>query len=113
MSLNFPLVIRSVGTFVSCFKRSLKLEESLSYSITMFVCVYVCMLPISSETAGLIWLNFFLLAHAWSQGGFRLKKLRIRDPLFPEIRKKSGFRVLFYQFDGNFQDLIILTQNMY
>ena len=34
-------------------------------------CLYVW--PISSGTAGPIWLNFFLLAPSWSQGGFRPK----------------------------------------
>jgi len=35
------------------------------------------MLPISSKTAGPIWLNFFLLAPSWSRDGFRPKKFRI------------------------------------
>ena len=49
---------------------------SLLYSNTMFACLR----PISSRTAGLIWLNFFLLAPAWSRDGFRPKKFRIPDP---------------------------------
>ena len=53
----------------------------------------VCLLPISSGTAGPIWLNFFLLAPSWSRDGFRPKKFRIRDPDFPEIRKTPAFRV--------------------
>ena len=56
--------------------------------------MYVCLWPISSGTAGPIWLNFFLLAPSWSRDGFRPKKFRIRDPVFPEIRKNPDFRVL-------------------
>ena len=71
---------------------------SLLYSNTMFACLFVCLLPISSGTAGPIWLNFFLLAPSWSGDGFRPKKFRIRDPDFPEIRKNPDFRVFFDQF---------------
>ena len=35
----------------------------------------LCILPISSGTAGPIWLNFFLLAPSWSRDGFRPKKI--------------------------------------
>ena len=79
------------------FSRNLKffyIQVSLLYSSTMCVCLW----PISSGTAGPIWLNFFLLAPSWSREGFRPKKFRIRDPVFPEIRKKPDFRVLFDQF---------------
>ena len=54
------------------------------------VCLRVCLLPISSGTAGPIWLYFFLLAPSWSWDGFRPKKFRIRDPDFPEIRKNKS-----------------------
>ena len=54
------------------------------------VCLFVCMLPISSAgTAGPIWLNFFLLAPSWSRDGFRPKKFQIQD------LKNFDFRVLF------------------
>ena len=43
-------------------------------------CLSVCLWPISSRTAGPIWLNFFLLALSWSREGFRPKIFRIRDP---------------------------------
>ena len=59
--------------------------------ICLFVCVYVCLRPISSGTAGPIWLKFFLLAPSWANLGFRPKKFRIRDPVFPEIRKNPDF----------------------
>ena len=72
--------------------------SSLLYGNTIIVCVCVCLFPISSRTAGPIWLHFFLLAPSWSRKGFRPKKFRIRDPVFPEIRKKPDFRVLFDQF---------------
>ena len=74
--------------------------SSLSYIATrcLRVCLFVCLLPISSGTAGPIWLNFFLLAPSWSRDGFRPKKIRIRDPDFPEIRKNPVFRVLFDRF---------------
>ena len=76
---------------------------NLSYIATrcLRVCLSVCLLPISSGTAGPIWLNFFLLAPSWSGDGFRPKKFRIRDPDFPEIRKNPVFRVLFDQFGWN------------
>ena len=32
-----------------------------------------CNFPHNSGTAGPIWINFFLLAPSWSQGGFRPK----------------------------------------
>ena len=57
-----------------------KVVQSLS------VCVCVCVRLNNSGTAGPIWLNFFLLAPSWSQGGFRPNKFWIRDPVFPEIR---------------------------
>ena len=55
--------------------------------IRVFVCLYVCLKLNNSGTAGPIWLNFFLLAPSWSRDGFRLKKFRIRGPVFPKIRK--------------------------
>ena len=64
----------------------------------LYVCMYVCVSLHNSGTAEPIWLNFFLLAPSWSRGGFRPKKFRIRDPVFPEIRKNLYFRVLFDQF---------------
>ena len=76
----------------------------------MFVCLFVCSRPISSGTAGPIWLNFFLLAPSWSRDGFRPKKFRIRDPVFPEIRKNPDFRVLFDQFGWNLRVVLTLTQ---
>ena len=72
--------------------------QSPLYSNTMFACLLVCLRPISSGTAGLIWLYFFLLAPSWSQDGFRSKKFRNRDPVFPKNRKNPVFRVLFDQF---------------
>jgi len=84
--------------------------KSLLYSNTMFACLFVCSRPISSGTAGPIWLNFFLLAPSWSRDGFRPKKFRIRDPDFPEIRKNPDFRVFFDQFGWNFQVILTLTQ---
>ena len=52
---------------------------------SLSVCLSVCVRLNNSGTAGLFWLNFFLLAPSWSQGGFRPKKIRIRDTVFPEI----------------------------
>ena len=77
--------------------------SSLIYSNTMFA----CLLPISSGTAGPIWLNFFLLAPSWSRDGFRPKKIRIQDP---EIRKNPDFRLLFDPFGWNSQVILTLTQ---
>ena len=58
---------------------------------SLSVCMYVCNFPHNSGTVGPIWPNFFLLAPSWSRGGFRPKKFRIRDPVFPEIRKNPDF----------------------
>ena len=84
----------------------------LSYIATqcLRVCMFVCLCPISSGTAGPIWLNFFLLAPSWSRDGFRPKKFRIWDPDFPEIRKNPDFRVFFDQFGWNSQVILTLTQ---
>ena len=41
----------------------------------MSVCVYVCLKINDSGTAGLIWLNFCLLAPTWSRDGFKPKNL--------------------------------------
>ena len=57
----------------------------------MSVCLSACLWLNNSETAGPIWLNFFLLTPSWSRGGFRPKKFRIRDPVFPKIRKNPDF----------------------
>ena len=46
--------------------------------------MFVWLWPISSGTAGPIWLIFFLLAPSWSRDGLRPKKFRIRDPVFPD-----------------------------
>ena len=62
----------------------------------MFVCLRVCLWPISSGTAGPIWLNFFLLALSWSQGGFRPKNSGSR--IFWKFGKNMVFGVLFDQF---------------
>ena len=42
-------------------------------SLSVCVCVCVCVRLNNSGTAGPIWLNFFLLAPFWSQGGYRPK----------------------------------------
>ena len=97
----YPVVSRNFSDFTGI---------SLLYSNTMFACLFVCSRPISSGTAGPIWLNFFLLAPSWPRDGFRPKKFRIRDPVFPKIRKNPVFRVLFAQFGWNFQELLTLTQ---
>ena len=68
--------------------------------VCIFVCLCVCLRPISSGTAGPIWLNFFLLAPSWSRDGFRPKKFRIRDPVFPKIRK-NRFSRHFYSYTLN------------
>ena len=47
----------------------------------------------NSRKAGPFWLNLFLLALSWSGDGFRSKKFRVWDPVFPEIRKKIPFLV--------------------
>ena len=41
--------------------------------ISVFVCLYVCLKLNNYRTAGLIWLNFFLLAQSLSRDGFRRK----------------------------------------
>ena len=93
MWLYQPPIIKLQKQFENCklFALMMKTWQSLLYSNTMFVCMCVCLRPISSRTAGPIWLNFFLLASSWSHDGFRPKKFRIRDPVFPEIRKNPGF----------------------
>ena len=68
-------------------------------------CLRVCLWPISSWTAGPIWLNFYLLAPSWSRDGFRPKKFGIRI-----LRKTPVFRVLFDQFGWNFQVILTLAQ---
>ena len=78
--------------------------------IRVFVCMSVCVCLHHSGTAGPIWLNLFLLAPYWSGDGFRLKNFRIRDPVFPEIRKNPDFRALFDQFGWNFWVILTLNQ---
>ena len=75
----------------------------------MSVCLYVCVCLHHSGTAGPIWLNLFLLAPYWSGDGFRLKKFRIRDPVFPEIRKNPDFKV----FLTDLAELTQLDPNMF
>ena len=70
----------------------------------------MCVCLHHSGTAGPIWLNLFLLAPYWSGDGFRLKNFRIRDPVFPEIRKNPYFRVLFDRFGWNFWVILTLNQ---
>ena len=67
---------------------------SLLCSNPMFTCMLVCMLPISSVTAGPIWLILFLLALSWS---FRPKKFRIQKILgsiYEYLLLKVGMHVL-------------------
>ena len=78
--------------------------------VCLYVCVCVCVCLHHSGTAGPIWLNLFLLAPYWSGDGFRLKNFRIRDPVFPEIRKNPYFRVLFDQFGWNVWVILTLNQ---
>ena len=82
----------------------------MSVCLSVCVCVCVCVSFNNSGTAGPIWPNFFLLAPYWSGDGFRLKNFRIRDPVFPEIRKNLYFRVLFDQFGWNFGIILTLSQ---
>ena len=64
----------------------------------LYVCMYVCVSLHNSGTAEPIWLNFFLLAPSWSRSGFRSKEIWNLDLGFPDIRKKTNFRVLFDPF---------------
>ena len=57
--------------------------------ISVFVCLYVCLKLNNYRTAGLIWLNFYLLAQSLSRDGFRPKN---PDPVFPKIRKSRFWR---------------------
>ena len=56
-------------------------------SLSVCVCVFVCVRLNNSGMAGPILVNFFLLAPSWSESGFRPKKFRIRGLVFPKIRK--------------------------
>ena len=60
--------------------------------------MYVCLKLNNSGTAGPIGLNFFLLALSWSRDDFRLKKFRIRDLVFPMIRKTRFWREIINYF---------------
>ena len=62
------------------------------------VCLRVCLLPISSGTAGPIWLNFFLLAPSWLWGGFR--------------PKKSGSGIRFFRKSGKTRTLGCYLTNL-
>jgi len=77
MWLYQPPIIKLQKQFENCklFALMMKTWQSLLYSNTMFVCMCVCLRPISSRTARPIWLNFFLLASSWSHDGFRPKKI--------------------------------------
>ena len=67
--------------------------------------MYVCNFPHNSGTAELIWINFFLLAPSWSRGGFRPKKIRIQDPVFPEILNQICFNTnKFLDWVSGFSD---------
>ena len=80
---NFLIIVKfSLFQTGLIFSQALYIYISSIYSIMMFVCLR----PISSGTAGTIWL-IFLLAPSRSRGGFWSKKILIRDPVFPEIRK--------------------------
>ena len=74
-------------------------ELTMTFYLTMFECLRVCM-----YVTCLLWngwtdlTKLFLLAPSWSQDSFRPKKFRIQDPDFPEIRKNQDFRVFFDQF---------------
>ena len=57
----------------------------------MFVCVFAAYLLRNGCTD---LAKLFLFALSWSRGGFRPKKIRIWDPVFPEIQKNPDFRVL-------------------
>ena len=92
------------------FSRSKYSKYQYYKVIRVFVCMSVCVCLHHSGTAGPIWLNLFLLAPYWSGDGFRLKNFRIRDPVFPEIRKNLYFRVLFDQFGWNFWVILTLNQ---
>ena len=60
----------------------------------MFVCLYVCVLAAYLLRNG--WTDLaqrFLLALSWSRGGFRPKKIWIRDLIF-EVEGQSHFQKL-------------------
>ena len=67
----------------------------------MFACLYVCMFAAYLLRNGRTDLGkLFLLAPSWSRDGFRSKKFRIRDPVFPKIRK-NRFSHHFYSYTLN------------
>ena len=75
------------------------------------MCVCVCVRLNNSGTAGPIWLNFFLLALSWSEGGFRPKNFRIRIPVCteklaghrPKLRTVSHLLVVGFEVAGGGQ----------
>ena len=70
--------LRSRKTVATAWKTSHYYFFHLYYIATGCLCAW--WRPISSGTAGPIWLNLFLLAPSWSRDGFRPKKFRIQDP---------------------------------
>ena len=93
--IEYVIILSSCTTLTYTYRATFKYVNSINYQyykvIRVFVCVSVCVCLHNSGTAGPIWLNLFLLAPSWSRDGFRPKKFRIRDPVFPEIRQKSVF----------------------
>ena len=57
---------------------------SLLYNKTMFACLFVCVYVCGLSPPERL---DRLLAPSWANLGYRPKKFRIRDPVFPEIRK--------------------------
>ena len=91
------LAFHQIRTRISIVKRflsnhlAMEYILSLLYSNTMFACVFVCLWPISSGTAGPIWLNFFLLAPSWSRNGLGQKNSGSGIRIF---RKSGKTRIL-------------------
>ena len=72
--------------YQSCLDTNKSLGKYRKYIATR--CFFACLWPISSGSAGPIWLNFFLLAPSWSRDGFRPKKIPVPGSGNPE---KPGF----------------------